>query len=164
MSAGRPPATAELLAAVEALPDPGLPVLTLGDLGMVRAVRAAADGTVEVEITPTFTGCPAVESIERAIREVLAAGGHPDGRVRRILVPAWTSDRISAEGRRKLAEHGIALPTGGARPGPAADCPHCGGTRTQPLSPFGPARCQAIMRCAACRETFALMRGCEAAS
>ncbi|NUS13700.1 MAG: phenylacetate-CoA oxygenase subunit PaaJ [Streptomyces sp.] len=164
MSGDRPLSPAELLAAVEALPDPDLPMVTLGDLGMVRAVRPGADGAPEVEITPTFVGCPAVDAIERAVRDVLAAGGHPGGRVRRVLVPAWTSDRVTEDGRRKLAEHGIALPAGGAGPVPAALCPRCGGARTRPLSPFGPARCQAIMQCTACREPFALMRGCEAAS
>jgi ring-1,2-phenylacetyl-CoA epoxidase subunit PaaD len=149
-----------LRAAVEALPDPDLPVLTLGDLGMVGAVAAGPDGRAEVEITPTFAGCPAVDAIERAVRAVLAAGGHPQGRVRRTLVPAWTTERVSEAGRRKLAEHGIAL-RGGAGGTP---CPRCGSERTLPLSPFGPTRCQALLRCPACQETFARLRGCDEAS
>lgn len=153
----------ELRATVEALPDPDLPVLTLGDLGMVGAVAAGSDGRTEVEITPTFSGCPAVDTIERAVRAVLAAAGHPEGRVRRTLVPAWTTDRVSEAGRRKLAEHGIALRDRAAGPLPTP-CPRCGSERTVPVSPFGPTRCQELLRCPDCQEAFARLRGCDEAS
>ncbi|AUY48472.1 1,2-phenylacetyl-CoA epoxidase subunit PaaD [Streptomyces sp. CB01881] len=156
---------AELRSAVEELPDPELPMVTLGDLGVVHAVRIGSDGTPEVELTPTFLGCPAMEVIERAVRGVLAEAGHPAGRVHRVLVPAWSTDRISERGRRRLAEHGIAPP---GRPAGAEvravtvalgpPCPHCGSQATRPLSPFGATRCQAILLCTACRETFAQFR------
>ncbi|GAA2785472.1 1,2-phenylacetyl-CoA epoxidase subunit PaaD [Kitasatospora sp. CM 4170] len=163
----RPPTRglAELRSAVEELPDPELPMVTLGDLGVVHEVRIGADGTPEVELTPTFLGCPAMEVIERAVRGVLAEAGHPAGRVHRVLVPAWSTDRISERGRRRLAAHGIAPPGrpagAGARPvtlelGPS--CPHCGSAATRPLSPFGATRCQSILQCTACRETFAQFR------
>ncbi|MFD0350408.1 1,2-phenylacetyl-CoA epoxidase subunit PaaD [Kitasatospora aburaviensis] len=140
-------------------------MVTLGDLGVVHEVRIGADGTPEVELTPTFLGCPAMEVIERAVRGVLAEAGHPAGRVHRVLVPAWSTDRISERGRRRLAAHGIAPPGrpagAGARPvtlelGPS--CPHCGSAATRPLSPFGATRCQSILQCTACRETFAQFR------
>lgn len=111
---GHPLPMGELRAAVEALPDPDLPVLTLGDLGMVGAVAAGPDGRAEVEITPTFAGCPAVDAIERAVRAVLAAGGHPQGRVRRTLVPAWTTERVSEAGLA-ASSPSTASPCGAAR-------------------------------------------------
>lgn len=153
----------ELRAAVEALPDPDLPGLTLGDLGMVGAVTAGDDGQGEVEIVPTFSGCPAVDLIERAVLAVLAGGGYPQGRVRRVLVPAWTTGRVSEAGRRKLAGHGIALRDRAAGPA-GTPCPHCGSARTVAVSPFGPSRCQEVLRCPDCRETFARLRGCDEAS
>ncbi|MCX5214392.1 phenylacetate-CoA oxygenase subunit PaaJ [Kitasatospora sp. NBC_00240] len=145
------------------VPDPELPVVTLADLGVIRSVGFAADGRMEVVVTPTFLGCPAMPVIEAGIREALTACGHPDGRVRQVLAPAWTTDRITPEGRRKLAEHGIAPP--GAVDGPVevrlglgARCPHCGSTATRPQSTFGATRCQAIVLCTACRETFAHLK------
>ncbi|WP_086735457.1 iron-sulfur cluster assembly protein, partial [Streptomyces glaucescens] len=93
---------------VAALPDPELPVIGLGDLGVVGSVTPGTDGVLEVEITPTYLGCPALPEITAAVRDVLAACGHPDGRVRQVLTPPWTTDRITPEGRRRLAEHGIA--------------------------------------------------------
>ncbi|WP_395293106.1 1,2-phenylacetyl-CoA epoxidase subunit PaaD [Kitasatospora hibisci] len=153
----------ELRSAIEELPDPELPVVTLGDLGVVHAVRIGADGTPEVELTPTFLGCPAMEVIEQAVRGVLTEAGHPAGRVHRVLVPAWSTDRISERGRRRLAEHGIAPPGRPAGAGPVTlelgpSCPHCGSPATRPLSPFGATRCQSILLCTACRETFAQFR------
>ncbi|GGL80099.1 phenylacetate-CoA oxygenase subunit PaaJ [Streptomyces fumigatiscleroticus] len=155
----------EVRARVEALPDPELPMIGLGDLGVVNSVAPAADGVLEVEITPTFLGCPALPAITSAVEEVLAACGHPDGRVRQVLSPPWTTDRITPAGREKLAAHGIAPPA----PAPAVTttpdgpvpvelgtvpCPHCGSRATRPHSPFGATRCQSVLRCTACRETF----------
>ncbi|MFE9258358.1 1,2-phenylacetyl-CoA epoxidase subunit PaaD [Streptomyces sp. NPDC006879] len=148
---------------VNQVPDPELPMISLADLGVVRRVEEAPDGALEVVITPTYLGCPAMPAIEAGIREALVSSGHPDGRVRQVLAPAWSTDWISAEGRRKLAAHGI------APPGPAGDplpvriglgvaCPHCGSTATRPQSPFGATRCQAVLVCTACRETFAHLK------
>ncbi|MFC0597665.1 1,2-phenylacetyl-CoA epoxidase subunit PaaD [Streptomyces palmae] len=159
-----PPLPAERVRArVGAVPDPELPMVTLADLGIVRAVRTAGDGVLEVVITPTFLGCPALPAIEADIRAVLAECGHPAGRVRQELSPAWSSDWISAEGRRKLSEHGIVPPGDPRTPLPVRlrlglRCPHCGSVATRPQSPFGATRCQAVWVCGACRETFAQLK------
>lgn len=145
---------------VGALPDPELPVIGLGDLGVVGAVAPGADGVLEVEITPTYLGCPALPEITAAVREVLIACGHPEGRVRQVLAPPWTTDRITREGRRKLAAHGIAPPAPPAPDGAVpvelagVPCPRCGSRATRPHSPFGPSRCQSVLWCTACREPF----------
>ncbi|MEU8520056.1 1,2-phenylacetyl-CoA epoxidase subunit PaaD [Streptomyces sp. NPDC048577] len=148
---------------VNQVPDPELPMISLGDLGVVRSVEEASDGALEVVVTPTYLGCPAMPAIEAGIREALDSTGHPDGRVRKVLAPAWSTDRISAEGRRKLAAHGIAPPGPAGDPLPVriglgAPCPHCGSTATRPQSPFGATRCQAVLVCTACRETFAHLK------
>ncbi|MFI8215697.1 1,2-phenylacetyl-CoA epoxidase subunit PaaD [Streptomyces sp. NPDC085932] len=165
MVTGPAPVTARLSAEevrerVAALPDPELPVIGLGDLGVVGSVAPGADGVLEVEITPTYLGCPALPEITAAVREVLTACGHPDGRVRHVLSPPWTTDRITAEGRRALAAHGIAPPVTPAPGSPvpvalgAVPCPHCGSRATRPHSAFGPSRCQSVLWCTACREPF----------
>ncbi|MCZ7417818.1 MULTISPECIES: 1,2-phenylacetyl-CoA epoxidase subunit PaaD [unclassified Streptomyces] len=148
---------------VDAVPDPELPLITLGDLGVVRAVTEAPDGAVEVTVTPTYTGCPALDVIEAEIRAELARCGHADGRVRSVLSPAWTTDRITAEGRRKLAENGISPPGSRSAPlevriGTGAACPHCGSTATRPQSPFGVTRCQSLLACTGCGESFGHMK------
>jgi ring-1,2-phenylacetyl-CoA epoxidase subunit PaaD len=101
--------------------------------------------------------------IEAGILAVLAECGHPDGRVRQVLGPPWSTDRITAEGHRKLAEHGIAPPGRPDAPVPVrlglgARCPNCGSTATRPQSPFGATRCQSVVVCTACRETFAQLK------
>nr|WP_107121850.1 1,2-phenylacetyl-CoA epoxidase subunit PaaD [Streptomyces yokosukanensis] len=147
-------------ARVEALPDPELPMIGLGDLGVIGSVAPGADGNLEVEVMPTYLGCPALPAIVAAIEEVLAAGGHPDGRVRQVLAPAWTTDRITAAGRAELAAHGIAPPAPAGADGPVlvqlgkVPCPHCGSRATRPHSAFGPSRCQSMLRCTACHELF----------
>ncbi|MBB4928225.1 ring-1,2-phenylacetyl-CoA epoxidase subunit PaaD [Kitasatospora kifunensis] len=138
-------------------------MVSLGALGVIRSVGPAQDGVIEVEITPTFLGCPAMPEIESDIRDVLAACGHPEGRVRQVLSPAWSSEWISAYGRRKLAEHGIAppAPVGAPLPlrlGTGAPCPNCGCTATRPQSLFGATRCQVIVVCTGCKETFPRFR------
>ncbi|MFE1196234.1 1,2-phenylacetyl-CoA epoxidase subunit PaaD [Streptomyces olivaceoviridis] len=145
---------------VEALPDPELPVIGLGDLGVVGSVGPGPDGSLEVEITPTYLGCPALPAITAAVRGVLVDCGHPDGRVRQVLSPPWTTDRITPRGLRTLAAHGIAPPVPAAGGGPVAvelgavACPHCGSRATRPHSPFGPSRCQSVLWCTVCREPF----------
>lgn len=163
MTTGTRGAAAEVRRLVEALPDPELPVISLGDLGVIRQVAQADDGVMEVTITPTYTGCPAMETIRASIHAVLSECGHPDGRVRQILSPAWTTDWISADGLRKLADNRIAPPGPVGEPLPVrigigVPCPHCGSAATRPQSPFGATRCQSIVVCTACHETFAHMR------
>jgi ring-1,2-phenylacetyl-CoA epoxidase subunit PaaD len=106
--------------AAAAVPDPELPVVTLGDLGIVRDVTLAADGAVEVALTPTYVGCPATEAIAADVRERVAAAfsGTRAVRTRTVLSPAWSTDWITDEGRRKLREHGIAPPSGRRAVGP----------------------------------------------
>ena len=166
-----------LEAAAAAVPDPELPVVTLGDLGIVRGVSLTDDGAVEVRITPTFVGCPATEVIAADVRTAVAtylgASGAPatEVRTRTAMSPPWSTDWISEDGRRKLAEHGIAPPRGGARhvggpvllqispsPRAAQACPRCGSTDTREISAFGSTPCQSLRACRACGEPFGAMK------
>ncbi|MFG3113244.1 1,2-phenylacetyl-CoA epoxidase subunit PaaD [Streptomyces sp. NPDC048197] len=158
-----PPTTAleaELLALAGSVPDPELPVLTLAELGVLRALRLTAPDRVEVELTPTYTGCPAIEAMSADIERILHDHGIPDVEVRTVLSPPWTTDAITAEGRRKLADFGIAPPRpAGPSGGPVSvtltiRCPHCGSTDTTLLSRFSSTACKALRRCESCREPF----------
>ncbi|MEV8565793.1 1,2-phenylacetyl-CoA epoxidase subunit PaaD [Streptomyces sp. NPDC051322] len=150
------PLEAELHALAGSVPDPELPVLTLAELGVLRGVEILAPGRVEVALTPTYTGCPAIEAMSADIEKVLHEHGIPDVTVRTVLAPAWTTDDISAEGRRKLAEFGIAppRPTGPVALTLAIRCPHCGSTDTELLSRFSSTACKALRRCVSCGEPF----------
>ena len=144
-------------AALADVPDPELPALTLCDLGIVRDVRESGDG-LEVVLTPTYSGCPATEFIQSSVREALARAGLDDVSVTQQLAPAWTTDWISAEGRRKLLAYGIAPPGAASetiriRPRQLA-CPRCGSANTERLSAFGSTACKALHRCLDCREPF----------
>ena len=146
-------------AAAAAVVDPELPVLSIADLGVLRDVTVAADGAVEVTITPTYTGCPAMRMIAWEVELALDRAGLPGARVRTVLAPAWTTDWMSATGRDKLRAYGIAPPAPGA--GRAAlfgtetvACPRCGATETERLAEFGSTACKALWRCRACREPF----------
>ncbi|MCY7399735.1 MAG: phenylacetate-CoA oxygenase subunit PaaJ [Nocardioides sp.] len=139
--------------------DPEVPVLTIDDLGILREVSVDDDGVVHVDLTPTYSGCPAVEAIESDVETALVAAGFADVRVRRVLAPAWTTDRISDDGRRKLLEYGIAPPSGTRPVGPVPvqlgiRCPQCGSPRTSELSRFGSTACKSLWRCDDCREPF----------
>jgi ring-1,2-phenylacetyl-CoA epoxidase subunit PaaD len=157
------PLEEELRRLAGAVPDPELPVLTLEELGVLRTVRVSAGGpaagSVQVELTPTYTGCPAIEAMSSDIKRVLHEHGIPDVSVVTVLSPAWSTDDISAEGRRKLAESGIAPPRPGASEGPvpltlSIRCPHCGSAGTELLSRFSSTACKALRRCTACSEPF----------
>ncbi|MET7763446.1 1,2-phenylacetyl-CoA epoxidase subunit PaaD [Streptomyces sp. NPDC005336] len=155
------PLEEELRRLAGSVPDPELPMVSLAELGVVRGLRILAPGRVEVELTPTYTGCPALESMAADIERVLHERGIPEVAVRTVLSPPWTTDAISAEGRRKLAEAGIAPPSPGraAAGGPVAvalavRCPHCGSTETTLLNRFSSTACKALRRCEACREPF----------
>ncbi len=146
------------LHAVETVSDPEIPVLTIADLGVLRGV-AVRDGRVEVTITPTYSGCPAMNMIQFEIEMALDRAGIPGGRVNTVLFPAWTTDWMTEEGRRKLREYGIAPPKpgGGRRELFGAEevaCPNCSSPDTQVLSEFGSTSCKALWRCNACREPF----------
>ncbi len=137
---------------VASIVDPEMPELTIEELGILRDVRQDEAG-VAVTITPTYSGCPALDLIRAQVVEALRQAGYPRAAVRTVLEPAWSTDMISESGRAKLAAAGI------APPGPVLlqikpRCPRCGSPDTERLSRFGPAACKALWRCAACREPF----------
>jgi ring-1,2-phenylacetyl-CoA epoxidase subunit PaaD len=152
-------------AALQDVPDPEVPALSVCDLGIVRDVRELDDGRLEVVLTPTYSGCPATEVIERAVLDALEAAGLGPAIAVTRRSPAWTTDWISEDGRRKLREYGIA-PPGPAEPATAVPvrlvrrdtapvaCPRCGSANTERLSAFGSTACKALYRCLACREPF----------
>ena len=144
-------------AALEAITDPEIPVLTIADLGILRDV-SVHDGVVEVTITPTYCGCPAIDMITLEIEAVLARLG-VNGRVHTNLSPAWTTDWLTDTARRKLAAAGITPPehTASRRAlfgTPQPECPHCGSHDTEELSEFGSTACTTLQRCRSCREPF----------
>jgi ring-1,2-phenylacetyl-CoA epoxidase subunit PaaD len=145
-------------AAAAQIVDPEIPVLTIADLGVLRDVRVAGD-TVEVVITPTYSGCPAMRVIEFEIEAALRAAGIAKLRIATELSPAWTTDWLSNEGRRKLAEFGIAPPQGAVSrralfAADAVSCPRCGSAKTERLAEFGSTSCKALYRCRTCAEPF----------
>lgn len=162
-------ALADARAAAHSVTDPELPMLTLADLGVLREVRVTG-GEVVVDITPTYTGCPAMGVMRADLVHALHRAGFARVDVRTILSPAWTSDWISPAGRKKLAAAGIAPP--GAAPVRAAGpvplrlgpprrttaCPVCGSPDTEQTSEFGPTACKALLRCRACAEPFEMIK------
>jgi ring-1,2-phenylacetyl-CoA epoxidase subunit PaaD len=145
--------------AVASVLDPELPMVTIEDLGILRSVDVDASGHVRVRITPTYSGCPAMDAIRADVEQALDDAGHHDATVEMVLAPAWTTDWITAEGRRRLDEAGI------APPGPAGDggvvaltlsvrCPQCGSADTRELSHFGSTACKSLWVCRACAEPF----------
>ncbi|MFB9235005.1 1,2-phenylacetyl-CoA epoxidase subunit PaaD [Plantactinospora siamensis] len=145
-------------AAAAAVVDPELRVVTIDELGILRDV-AILDERAVVTITPTYTGCPAMDVIRADIRAALAAAGWPDAEVRTVYSPAWSTDWISPAGRTKLAAAGISPPAP-VRAGPVpltllrTRCPRCGSADTEQLSRFGSTACKSLWRCRACREPF----------
>jgi ring-1,2-phenylacetyl-CoA epoxidase subunit PaaD len=138
---------AAILAALDDVPDPEIPVLTIGDLGIVRGF---VDNPPRVRISPTYTGCPATVAIEHAVREALDANGFRDVHIERVLFPPWTTDWITERGRERLKAYGIAPPS----PSATAECPQCGSSDTQEVSRFGSTPCKAQWRCKSCLEPF----------
>ncbi|PSL01104.1 ring-1,2-phenylacetyl-CoA epoxidase subunit PaaD [Haloactinopolyspora alba] len=146
------------------VPDPELPMLTIDDLGILREVHVDGSGHVDVDITPTYSGCPALEAIRADVLTRLDEHGMPDATVHVVLSPPWTTDRISADGIEKLRRHGIAPPgpAGGAHgdgraPVPLAltvRCPRCGSPDTRELARFGSTACKALWVCGDCAEPF----------
>lgn len=152
-------------AVLDGVPDPEVPALSVRDLGIVRDVIDHG-AELEVVLTPTYSGCPATEVIEESVLSAIAAEGLGPARATLRRAPAWTTDWISDEGKRKLKEYGIAPPhsvipaeaaTQGIRLFPRqrdVACPHCGSTQTERTSPFGSTACKSLYRCLACREPF----------
>lgn len=145
---------------LEDVADPEIPVLTIADLGILRDVQCR-DGEVEVVITPTYSGCPAMRTIEREVQAALTRRGVERLKITTRISPPWTTDWLSEDGRRKLLEFGIAPP---AEPSatkkslfggdPLVACPQCGSTQTERISEFGSTACKALYRCKDCLEPF----------
>jgi ring-1,2-phenylacetyl-CoA epoxidase subunit PaaD len=138
---------AAIMAVLETVPDPEIPVLTITDLGIVRGI---ADNPPRVMISPTYTGCPATIAIEEAIRDALERNGYQDVVIERVLFPPWTTAWITERGRERLHTYGIAPPTESAQ----AECPLCGSSDTEEVSRFGATPCKAQWRCKSCAEPF----------
>lgn len=146
--------------------DPEIPVLTIEDLGILRDVAVQRDETglrVDVAITPTYSGCPAMDAIKDDVAAALAGAGYGSVNVRLVLAPAWTTDWMTEAGKAKLAEYGIAPPSGrsaaGGHSGPvrlalSVKCPQCGSLNTKELTRFGSTSCKALYVCQACKEPF----------
>ncbi len=150
---------AALKARLDALCDPEIPVLTLNDLGIIRGVER--DGKeVLVTMTPTYSGCPAMDAMTQAVQQVLDASDF-NGRVKTVFDPPWTTDWLSPDGRKKLKEYGIAPPVGSTSKRALlgdhqelVPCPRCNSTNTRVISQFGSTACKALHQCQSCLEPF----------
>ena len=146
---------------LENITDPEIPVITITDLGIVRDVKCT-DGHVEVVITPTYSGCPAMDMITMQIRMALLEAGYKDFSVTTTLTPVWTTDWMTEDGRRKLQEYGIAPPnprqsvcaTDWFAAAEAVACPRCHSFHTHRISEFGSTACKALYQCDDCQEPF----------
>jgi ring-1,2-phenylacetyl-CoA epoxidase subunit PaaD len=148
---------------LEAVPDPEIPVVSIRELGILRDVRHGDDGVLEVVITPTYSGCPAMSQIAEDIAQAIDAAELGAHRIETVLAPAWTTDWITDEAREKLRRYGIAPPSSACSgtekpirfvPYQKVTCPQCGSTHTEKLAQFGSTACKALYRCIDCREPF----------
>ncbi|MFN5912676.1 MAG: 1,2-phenylacetyl-CoA epoxidase subunit PaaD [Bacteroidota bacterium] len=150
---------AEIIEYLQEVFDPEIPVLTILDLGIVRGIKIEKDH-VQVTITPTYTGCPAMKTIEEQIKEKLAEKGVVNVDVDLVISPAWTTDWISEDGRNKLREYGIAPPEDEVDKSvlfakhPTVPCPRCSSSNTRMISLFGSTACKAQYQCNECLEPF----------
>ena len=133
--------------------DPEVPVLTVLDLGIIRDVQIT-DDSVKVIITPTYSGCPAMNIIEQDIKAKLEEKGVGNVTIETVLSPAWTTDWMSEEGKAKLKEYAIAPPNSGTDTGSPKECPNCGSEETVLKSEFGSTACKALYVCESCKEPF----------
>ncbi len=147
-------AVADARRIVEQVTDPEIPVLTIADLGVLRDVVESGDGVI-VTITPTYSGCPAMDAIRSDIRSALAEGGYQRVEIRTVYAPAWTTDWMSEEGKAKLARYGIAPPRRliDVESSPVL-CPRCRSAESRTVSDFGSTACKALLVCESCREPF----------
>jgi len=142
----------ELWRLLDAVKDPEIPVISIWELGVLQNIAYDGD-TVEVTITPTYSGCPAMDVIREDIGKALVDAGYPRHRIQTRLSPAWSSTWMDEEARAKLEAYGIAAPVKDAgRAAPA--CPHCGSDRVQAVSEFGSTACKALYQCLDCHEPF----------
>ena len=140
--------TAGIYDVVAAVKDPELPVITIAELGVLREV-STKDGQVKVVVTPTYSGCPAMDAIAQDIRGALAKAGYHDVEIVTRLSPAWSTDMINESGRAALAASGIAPPVAGD---PA--CTHCGSEQVLQISRYASTPCQSLWKCHGCAEPF----------
>jgi len=134
--------------------DPEVPVLTIMDLGILRDVKVDGE-QIEIIITPTYTGCPAMDMISMNIKLALIEHGYTHIKITSVLSPAWTTDWMSDEGKRKLKEYGIAAPDKKfSIPKDGVECPLCNSTTTRLVSEFGSTACKALYQCNDCKEPF----------
>jgi ring-1,2-phenylacetyl-CoA epoxidase subunit PaaD len=147
-------------AAAGSVLDPEVPVLTIAALGVLRDVTVDTDGRVTVTVTPTYSGCPAMDVIRRDVEDAVRAAGFPDVEVRTVLSPAWTTDWMTDQGRQALSDYGIAPPqhrpstTGPIRVSLSVRCPQCDSADTRELSRFGSTACKSMWACNSCLEPF----------
>jgi ring-1,2-phenylacetyl-CoA epoxidase subunit PaaD len=148
---------------LEQVNDPEIPVLTVVDMGVVREIKPLGGNGIEVVITPTYSGCPAMKMIEFSIIAELEANGIHPVKVTTVLSPAWTTDWMSVDGKEKLKAYGIAPPIAGTNEkridalfaeAPQPECPHCGSKETKVISQFGSTACKALYQCNDCKEPF----------
>lgn len=138
--------------------DPEIPVLTIADLGVLRDVRVQ-DNKIEIDITPTYSGCPAMNMITLEVEQAVEQAGFTRPNVHLVLSPAWTTDFMSEDGKRKLLAYGIAPPVGAAGRRAlfgeqSVACPRCGSKQTEEIAPFGSTSCKSLWRCSTCHEPF----------
>lgn len=138
--------------------DPEIPVLSLQDLGVVRDVKLFDGHCVEVELMPTYSGCPAMDVMAQDIERALVERGFERVKITRVLSPAWSTEMITAEGRAKLKEYGIAPPRLLKQENAEVECPLCGSAHTQEISHFGSTPCKALWKCLDCKEPFDLFK------
>lgn len=157
---------AQIWEILDTVPDPEIPVVSMVDLGIIQTVQLAETGDVHIQMTPTFSGCPALEMMQDNVREALVNAGLEHVEIEIVLDPPWTSDRISAKGRQKMAEFGIAPPQKiqGRDSGAVimfldeVACPFCQSKNTKMENPFGPTLCRAIYYCHDCQQAFELFK------
>lgn len=154
-------ANPQIIDVLQTVTDPEVPVLTVIDLGVIREVLELEDGTVEVIITPTYSGCPAMNTIEINIKAALQEAGYQKIKVTTILSPAWTTAWLSEEGKKKLKAYGIAPPVEGSMDKNAlfqedkkVECPQCNSMNTKMVSQFGSTACKSLYKCNDCLEPF----------
>jgi len=158
-ASGEPLSEAQLWALLEEVKDPEVPVVSVVELGIVRSLKWEGK-ELRVEVTPTYSGCPATELIEQMIEQALQQAGIRKLQVVSVLTPAWTTDWITEAGREKLRAYGIAPPQGSASKmsllGHAEQitCPLCGSEHTKQISEFGSTACKALYQCQDCQEPF----------
>lgn len=150
--------TKEIWKILEEVTDPEVPVLTITDLGIVRDVKISGN-EVEVIITPTYTGCPAMDMIAMNIKLALIENGYSKIKITSVLAPAWTTDWMTEDGKRKLKEYGIAPPQNESgrymQPGSfKVPCPQCNSANTKLISEFGSTACKSLFQCNDCKEPF----------